>query len=89
MPFKLPLILSIVAAVFKDRADLVAQNAALRHQLWCFIQRGPRPRLRAFDRVFWVLLSSFWNRTTCQPTTWPGSLKSILIHLRATGGFLQ
>ncbi len=31
MPFKLPLILSIVAAVFKDRADLVAENIALRH----------------------------------------------------------
>jgi hypothetical protein len=29
MPFKLPLILSIVVAVFKDRADLVAENAAL------------------------------------------------------------
>jgi hypothetical protein len=31
MPFKLPLILSAVAAVFKDRADLVAENIALRH----------------------------------------------------------
>jgi len=30
MPFKLPLILSIVSAVFKDRADLVAENIALR-----------------------------------------------------------
>jgi hypothetical protein len=53
MPFKLPLILSIVSAVFKDRADLVAENIALRHQLSC---RGPRPTLCTFDRVFWVLL---------------------------------
>jgi hypothetical protein len=37
VPFKLPPILSVVAAVFKDRADLVAENIALRHQLWCFI----------------------------------------------------
>jgi transposase InsO family protein len=62
MPFKLPVILSVVAAVFKDRADLVAENVALRHQLSCFIHRGPRPRLRAVDRVFWVLLSRFWDR---------------------------
>jgi hypothetical protein len=48
MPFKLPLIFSTVAAVFKDRADLVAENIALRHQLSCFIHRGPgRPRISA------------------------------------------
>jgi transposase InsO family protein len=61
MPFKLSLVLSIVAAVFKDRADLVAENIALRHQLSCLIHRGPRPRLRSVDRVFWVLLSRFWG----------------------------
>jgi len=64
MPFKLPLILSIVAAVFKDRADLVAENIALRHQLSCFIHRESRPRLRPADRVFWVLLSRFWGGWT-------------------------
>jgi hypothetical protein len=41
MPFKLPVILSVVASVFKDRADLVAENVALRHQLSWFIHRGP------------------------------------------------
>jgi len=61
MPFKLALFLSIAAAVFKDRADLVAENVALRHQLSCLIHRGPRPKLRPVDRVFWVLLSRFWN----------------------------
>ena len=61
MPFKLRLILSIVAAVFKDRADLAAENIALRHQLSCFIHRGPRPRLRPVGLVFWVLLSRFWD----------------------------
>ena len=61
MSLELPLILYIVPAVFKDRADLVAENIALRHQLSCFIHRGPRPRLRPVDRVFWVLLSRFWD----------------------------
>ncbi len=61
MPFKLPLFPSTVAAVFKDRADLVAENVALRHQLSCLIRQRPRPKLRPPDRVFWVLLSRFWN----------------------------
>ncbi len=61
MPFKLALFLSIAAAVFKNRADLVAENVALRHQLSCLIHRGPRPRIRAVDGVFWVLLSCFWS----------------------------
>ncbi len=60
MPLKFPLVLSIVAAVFKNRADLVAENIALRHQLSCFIHRGSRPGLRPVDRAFWVLLSRFW-----------------------------
>ena len=61
MPIKLPLVLCVVAAVFRNRADLVAENLALRHQLSCCTHRGPRPRLRPVDRVFWFLLSRFWN----------------------------
>jgi putative transposase len=61
MPFKLALFLSIAAAIFKDRADLVAENVALRHQLSCLNHRGPRPKLRPVDRVFWVLLSRCWS----------------------------
>jgi transposase InsO family protein len=60
MSIKLPLILSIVAVVFKGRADLIAENLALRHQLSCLGDRKSRPRLRRVDRVFWVLLSRFW-----------------------------
>lgn len=61
MPLKLALFLSIAAAIFKDRADLVAENVALRHQLSCLVHRGPRARLRPVDRVFWVLLSRYWS----------------------------
>lgn len=59
MPFKLALFVSITTAVFKDRTDLVAENVALRQQLSCLIHRGPRPKLRSVDRVFWLLLSRF------------------------------
>ena len=60
MFIKLPLIHSIVAVVFKGRADLIAENMALRHQLSCLSDRKSRPRLRRVDRVFCVLLSRFW-----------------------------
>jgi hypothetical protein len=60
MSIDLPLILSIVAVVFKVRADLIAENLALRHQLLCLGDRKSRPRLRRVDRVFWMLLSRFW-----------------------------
>lgn len=33
MSFQRPLILSIVTSIFTDRADLIAENIALRHQL--------------------------------------------------------
>jgi len=61
MPFKLSAILSMTAAIFKERADLIAENMALRHQLSCLIHRERQPKLRPVDRVFWVLLSRFWN----------------------------
>ena len=60
MSIELPLILSIIAVVFKVRADLIAENLALRHQLLCLGDRKSRPRLRRVDRVFWVLLARFW-----------------------------
>ncbi len=67
MLFRVPLFLSIIAVVLEDRADLVAENVALRHQLSCFTHGGPRPNLRPVDRVFWVLLSRLWG-------DWRGSL---------------
>ena len=45
MPFNLSAILSITAAIFKERADLIAENMALRHQLSCLIHRGRQPKL--------------------------------------------
>ena len=61
MPFQRPLILSIGASIFKDRADLVAKNVALRHQLSCLIHRGLRPKLWPVDRAFQSMLSRIWD----------------------------
>lgn len=62
MPPQLPLIVAVVLASVKDRADLVAENLALRHQLSCLKHRRKRPTLRPIDRGLWVLLSRFWGR---------------------------
>ncbi len=62
MPLNLALALSIIVVVFKDRADLVDENLALRHQLSCLIHRRARPKLRPIDRGFWVVRSCFWSR---------------------------
>ena len=40
MLFKLPLILSVVAAPLEDRADLVAENTALRQQISYLVHRS-------------------------------------------------
>jgi putative transposase len=40
---------------------LAVENAALRHQLAVLQRSGRRPRLRRWDRVFWVWLSRLWE----------------------------
>lgn len=43
------------------RANLVAENLALRQQLAIFKKHVQRPRLKPRDRVFWVWLSRCWS----------------------------
>ncbi len=54
-----------VAAFFRPKASLVAENLCLRQQL-LVLQRGrPRPRLQNPDRRFWILASRWcprWRR---------------------------
>jgi putative transposase len=54
--------LAPLVAAFKDRADLVAESLALRHQLACFAKGRKRPKLRPADRFFWTLLARWWSR---------------------------
>jgi len=45
---------------FSNKAALVAENLALRHQLAVLRRSVRRPRLRNWDRVFWAWLSKLW-----------------------------
>ena len=62
MPLQLPMVVAFVVGFFRDRADLVAANLALRHQLSCLRHRRKRARLRPLDRAFWAVLSQVWGR---------------------------
>jgi putative transposase len=55
-----------IAAGFRARASLVAENICLRQQLLVLRRRRPRPRLRDVDRRFWVLACRWfagWRRS--------------------------
>jgi transposase InsO family protein len=54
--------LGALLAAFRPRARLVIENLALRQQLAILQHTTPRPRLRTFDRAFWVVLSRTWSR---------------------------
>jgi putative transposase len=46
---------------FHARRTLLLENLSLRQQLGVLKRRHPRPRLRAFDKLFWVLARRFWS----------------------------
>ncbi len=56
----LRIIVVLVRAMFRDRGELAAENLALRQQLAVLSEQAKRPRLRAGDRVLWVLLLRIW-----------------------------
>jgi len=50
------LLVALLRATVRDRGDLIAENVALRHQLAVLTRpTRTRPRLRARDKLFWVL----------------------------------
>ena len=51
----------LIRGVFRGRAELAAENLALRQQLAVLERQSKRPRLRQRDRVFWVWLSRLWS----------------------------
>ena len=59
--FLLRLVWAVVHALFSKKADLVAENLALRQQLIVFRRKVGRPRLRRRDRIFWLWLARSWD----------------------------
>jgi len=52
--------LLLIRGVLRDRAELAAENLALRQQLAALQHKSKRPRLRKRDRIFWAILSQIW-----------------------------
>ena len=55
------MIVVFLRALLRDRAELAAENLALRQQLAVLERTMKRPRLRNRDRIFWAWLSRFWS----------------------------
>jgi transposase InsO family protein len=55
------LVVRTIVVPCRGHHDVVLENIALRQQLRV-LQRAAHPRLRAGDRMFWVLLSRAWSR---------------------------
>jgi hypothetical protein len=55
------LLVGAILRLFRARRSLVLENLALRQQLVALKRRHPRPKLAAFDKLFWVLARRFWS----------------------------
>ena len=55
------LLLCAIAAIFRPRALLIAENLCLRQQLLVLQRRRPRPCLSNADRRFWILASRWFG----------------------------
>ncbi len=55
------IVLALIRGIVADRAELAAENLALRQQLAVLSEKKRRPRLRKRDRIFWAWLSRFWS----------------------------
>ena len=52
----------LIRALLKPRLDLALENMALRQQVAVLKLKRPRPRVRASERILWMLLYRFWSR---------------------------
>ena len=50
---------TVLVGLLRDRQDLVLENLLLRHQLAVALRSRPRPKLRARDKLLWVLARRF------------------------------
>src|SRR6202011_893075 len=54
------LLVSAILRLFRSCRTLLLENLALRQQLVALKRKHPRPRLAAFDKLFWVLARRLW-----------------------------
>ena len=52
----------LLLRLFRSRRDILLENLALRQQLVVLKRRRRRPRLGAFDKLFWVIARKLWSR---------------------------
>jgi len=55
---------SLLARSLRSRRRLLFENLALRQQLTVLKRKHPKPRLRAVDKLSWVLARCFWSAWT-------------------------
>ncbi len=55
-------VVGALISAFRPRAQLFAENLALRQQLAVLRRKKARPRLVPMDRAFWILLSRVWSK---------------------------
>ena len=55
------LCVGLLARSLRSRRRLLFENLALRQQLTVLKRKHPKPRLRAVDKLFWVLARYFWS----------------------------
>lgn len=56
------IVIRSLSSSLRSRSELLLENMVLRQQLAAFKARGKRPRIRAADRAFWVVLRRLWAR---------------------------
>ena len=54
-------LLALLRALLIPKAQLAVENLALRQQVAVLKRSVPRPRIRARDRIFWVLFRRLWS----------------------------
>src|ERR1700680_1220753 len=55
------LCVGLLARCFRSRQRLLFESLALRQQLAVLKRKHPKPRLKAVDKLFWVLARYFWS----------------------------
>src|SRR6202795_4246322 len=54
------LLVGAILRLFRTRRNLLLENLALRQQLAVLKRKHPRPKLAAFDKLFWTAASRSW-----------------------------